>query len=50
LSSALLFLLVQVIGISQMIAPIINLAITTPLNFVINKFWTFTKGKEKVEG
>lgn len=50
LSSALLFLLVQVVGISQMIAPIINLAITTPLNFVINKFWTFTKGKEKVEG
>ncbi len=49
LSSALLFLMVQIIGISQMVAPIINLAITTPLNFIINKFWTFTKGKAKIE-
>lgn len=49
LSSVLLFLMVQIIGISQMVAPIINLAITTPLNFIINKFWTFTKGKAKVE-
>ena len=43
LSSALLILWVQVCGISEFIAPIINLLISVPLNFLINKFWAFKK-------
>ena len=41
LNSILLILWVQVVGISEFIAPIINLLISVPLNFVINKFWAF---------
>ena len=41
LSSALLVLWVKVFRISKLIAPIINLIITVPLNFFINKFWAF---------
>ena len=41
LSSVLLFLWVQVLGISEFIAPIINLLVSVPLNFLINKFWAF---------
>jgi putative flippase GtrA len=41
LNSILLVLWVQFLGISEFIAPIINLLISVPLNFVINKFWAF---------
>ncbi|MCD7765588.1 MAG: GtrA family protein [Lachnospiraceae bacterium] len=41
LSSFLLILWVQVLGISEFIAPIFNLIISVPLNFIINKFWAF---------
>lgn len=41
LNSILLILWVQVIGISELVAPIINLMVSVPLNFVINKFWAF---------
>ena len=41
LNSILMVLWVQVIGISEFIAPIINLLVSVPLNFVINKFWAF---------
>ena len=43
LSSILLVLWVQVCGISELIAPIINLLVSVPLNFIINKFWAFKK-------
>lgn len=46
LSNALLILWVEVVHIPQEIAPIINLLITIPLNFILNKFWAF-KGKRK---
>ena len=42
LSTFLLWLEVQ-LGVSKVIAPVVNLIITIPLNFVINKFWTFRK-------
>lgn len=29
------------LGVSKMIAPLINLIISVPLNFIINKFWAF---------
>ena len=41
LNSALLVLWVDVLHISEFVAPIINLLISVPLNFVINKFWAF---------
>lgn len=41
LSSILLFLWVDVLGISEYIAPLINLMITVPLNFIMNKMWAF---------
>ncbi len=43
LNSILLILWVKVMHISEFIAPVINLLVSVPLNFVINKFWTFGK-------
>ncbi len=43
LNTFLLILWVRIIGISEFIAPLINLLISVPLNFVINKFWAFKK-------
>ena len=36
-----LYILVEWCGISDKIAPLLTLVITIPLNFVLNKFWTF---------
>ncbi len=47
LSIFLLWLLVRLFGVSKIIAPIVNLMITIPLNFLINKFWTFRIGDKK---
>lgn len=41
LNSFLLLLWVKVLGISEFIAPLINLLVTVPLNFIINKMWAF---------
>lgn len=43
LNSILLVLWVKIIHISEFIAPIINLLVSVPLNFVINKLWAFKK-------
>ncbi len=43
LSNVLLWLEVSLFGVSKTIAPVVNLLITIPLNFVINKLWTFHK-------
>lgn len=45
LSIVLLWVEVNLFHVSKAIAPVVNLLITIPLNFVINKFWTFS-GKE----
>lgn len=42
LSVFLLWLEVQ-LGVSKVLAPILVLVITMPLNYLINKFWTFKK-------
>ena len=39
----LLMLWVEIAGIPQWLAPMINLCVTIPLNFFINKCWTFKK-------
>lgn len=41
LNSLLLFLWVDTLHISEYFAPVINLFISVPLNFMINKFWAF---------
>jgi putative flippase GtrA len=41
LSTALLVIMVDRLQISEWVAPLINLSITVPLNFLLNKFWAF---------
>jgi putative flippase GtrA len=41
LSMAMLWIEVNFFGVDRVIAPIVNLLITIPLNYLINKFWTF---------
>lgn len=43
LNSILSILWVDVLHISKLIAPIINLLVSVPLNFILNKFWAFKK-------
>ena len=47
LHNILLAFFVEILRISKYIAPLISLVITIPLNFLLNKFWSF-KG-EKAE-
>lgn len=46
LNSLLLIFWIDVVHLSSYIAPIINLIITIPLNFIINKFWAFKSGEK----
>jgi len=49
LSNILLVLFVEKMGVSKYLAPILSLVITIPLNFVINKFWSFRTKRIKKE-
>ena len=46
LSNILLFLFVDLMGISKAVAPFLGLLITVPLNFVLNKYWAFRKERK----
>lgn len=37
----LLHIQVNLLGVSEFVAPIINLMITVPINFILNKYWAF---------
>lgn len=39
IGSLLLFVFVEVCNMSEFVAPLLNLVITIPLNYVLNKFW-----------
>lgn len=41
LSTLLLILEIELWGMSSLIAPLANLLLTVPLNFLVNKYWTF---------
>lgn len=41
LNNILSWLWINVLGISKFVAPLINLIISIPLNFIINKLWAF---------
>ena len=45
-SNVLSYVWINVFGISKYIAPMINLCISVPLNFILNKYWAF-KEREK---
>ena len=47
LSTVLLILWVDVLGISLGIAPILNVCVTTPLNFIMNKWWAFNEREKE---
>ena len=49
LNSILLMLWVKICGMSEFVAPILNLLISVPLNFLINKFWAFKATNKKCE-
>lgn len=41
LHNVLLYVLVTRLGVSEYVAYLLNLSITIPLNFILNKFWAF---------
>lgn len=41
LSTLLLYIMVDLLGIHKLIAPIINIAIGLPINYLLNKKWAF---------
>ena len=41
LGTIILIFLVQGLGISEVLAPVLNMIITIPINFLLNKFWAF---------
>ena len=40
----LMSLLIEVFGISVLLAPLLVMIIMTPINFVLNKIWVFKRG------
>ena len=46
-TTTLLFLWVDIIGISEMIGPIINMFFSVPLSFILNKYWAYRDPKER---
>ncbi len=45
LTEVLLYIEVDVLKINPLLAPVINLVITTPINFWLNKYWAFEEKK-----
>ncbi|MBO4877877.1 MAG: GtrA family protein [Ruminococcus sp.] len=46
LNNILSYLWIEKLGISKYIAPLFNLVLSVPLNFIINKFWAFRTKKK----
>ncbi len=47
LSNVVSHICVKILGINKFIAPIINLVISVPINFILNKFWAYRQ-KDKI--
>lgn len=41
LNSALLFFWNEIVHMNQMISPVLNLVVTIPVNFILNKYWAY---------
>jgi len=50
LNNILLYLEVSKLGISEVIAPVFVLIISIPVNFLLNKFWTFKSSERHQKG
>ena len=50
INNVLSFIWISCLGISKLLAPLMNLVITVPLNFILNKFWAFKSSASKKEG
>lgn len=48
LTELLLYIEINIMGLPEIAGPAINLFITTPINFVMNKFWAF-RGNQSEE-
>lgn len=49
LSTGLVYLLVNVLGVSDKIAPLLTICVTTPYNYFLQKIWTFRKVENDIE-
>lgn len=49
LANVLSWLWVDLLGVSKYVAPFINLIISVPLNFILNKLWAFKSDSPKDE-
>ena len=47
LTEILLYVEINVLGLPKLLGPVINLVITTPINFVMNKFWAFNDNRKR---
>lgn len=45
LSSILMFIEIDVYGMPKAIAPLVNIFIYVPINFLLNRYWTFKQEK-----
>jgi len=50
LMAILLYIEEQILGIPHYIATLMNLIVTIPINFILNKFWAYGEGKTKRKG
>lgn len=49
LAEALLYLQVDYLGWDENLAPVLNLIVTIPINFLLNKFWAFKKEERETQ-
>lgn len=47
LTEILLYLWIGILGLPELVGPILNLIITTPINFIVNKLWAFRGTKDE---
>lgn len=47
LSTLMLYVEVDILAWSGVLCPVLNLIVTIPLNFLLNKYWAFAEGKDK---
>ncbi len=48
LNNILLWIWVEQFSINSFMAPFLNMAITVPLNFMLNKYWAFKDKEQKI--
>ena len=45
----LTFVLIEIVGISAVITPLLILFVTVPFNFLVSKYWSFYRNEKKVK-